>query len=308
MSLSIKNNSPSFNGIVKLRTVFLDNVLSTDKKVIDSATRGLKAVLVKEPDNKGLELNYEVFKKIYGYFDKDYARLSIPSYGDNRHVFAKVRTGKDVFLVSGSDAADVAVSGRNIGGKRALERDYYSRNVAGSARRATEDYHSMKSEIAARYLTNPLQPTITLYAQKDKKGIVRLVAARMENAQNQIDRNPSSLTQTIRFDRPMVKKPVQSASVEAEKVVSKPVVEKTPKDVNPNSTVKKELTQSVFDFNATRTVDEKNSLLEDLHSKSWDTPLNKKSKKRKRKPKIDERQDNFLGELFKDLFDKKRID
>ena len=107
MSLSIKNNSPSFNGIVKLRTVFLDNVLSTDKKVIDSATRGLKAVLIKEPDNKGLALNYKVFKKIYGYFDEDYARLSIPSYGDNRHVFAKVRTGKDVFLVSGSDAADM---------------------------------------------------------------------------------------------------------------------------------------------------------------------------------------------------------
>ena len=327
MSLRI-GNTPSFNGIVKVKLVFDGDKQTNDKAVVDSATKQLKAVLMKkdkdskivqnilkknhfdrqttlnelnEELNKNLKIrltNKSIFRQIYTHFDKDYKIPVTAPTDDARDVFTKVRTGKygnDVYLVSGADAADVSVTGRNIGGKKSLER-IDSRHT-GVAQQAKENYFSIKDEIAARYSKDPLQPGIYLYTQRDEKGIVRLVGARMENSQNLVNiKNP--MTKTIIMNPQYINKgqdckstqnnTQQNSSIKSETTEPTQTVSKS------DSETKQKLVQMEGLADGIPCEDKgKNPILEELSTKKWDLSLLKPKKKNHKKIKDDPRQTFF---------------
>ena len=189
----------SFKGVVKVSLVLDGDTPSNDKKVINSATKQLKAILMKKADTPTTKENNELLRKIYNYFDTDYQIPEEAPEGDARDIFAKVRTGKygnEVYLVSKDDAALVAKSGKNIGSKKALEK--IDESKTGIAQQAKDKYFSVKEEIASRYYNSKYRPNIYLYTIRDKNNIVRLVGVRMTDTMNQVHwMNPHTKTITL---------------------------------------------------------------------------------------------------------------
>lgn len=184
-SLNINSISPSFKGIVKVSLVFDGDKPSTDKKVIDSAARQLKAILMKKTDSPEDNENNDKIRKIYNYFDNDYVIPAFPPQGDARDAFTKVRTGKygnEVYLVSGNDAAIVSSMGKNIGDAESQEKTDESNTE--HVQQAKDKYHAVKKTIASKYYRSERRPNIFLYTVRDKKNIPRLIAVRMNDLKN----------------------------------------------------------------------------------------------------------------------------
>ena len=172
---SINYNSPSFKGIVKVAGVYLDGKevpIGTDyyadketkknnKALVDKATKDIKAVLMKKADKPPTWENFDIFRRIYHFFDREYKVRTTPPNNDGRDIFSKIRTlDGDVFLTSGLDAATVAGSGRNIGSKRRLEHDYPEGND-GVEEIARSNYGYDLNSIAQKYKRDPENPDLT---------------------------------------------------------------------------------------------------------------------------------------------------
>ena len=237
MSISISpvnmnNTNPSFKGVVKVNLVFLDRLQTSSETVVDSATKQLKAILMKKADTPATTKAKEIFRKIYHFFDRDYKIPETAPRGDAREIFSKVRTGtlgNEVYLVSGDDAAAIAVNGKNIGGKKALAR--IDNRKSGLVQPATDDYFSIKDEMAAKYSRNPQKPGIYLYMFTDKKGVARLAGARMENIANPVNaKNPWTQTVVLnpQYVTPKSQNAVTSTSNAVQKTKSASSAAKTP--------------------------------------------------------------------------------
>ena len=262
----INSNSPSFNGIVKIRAILKDGniskdlksienaIVTNDPKFINAATKQLKAILLDKDVpvvsklKEKLAPNYELFRRIYGHFDPDYRKIDLSEvWKDGRDVFCNNKTGTQRFLLSGTDAASVARKGEYVGEQRVLERR--SDEFTGAGEIAAKEYHANKASKVLNYLTSsPNHPTITLYTRLDKTGKHPiLMAARMEDDFNKVNLNPNGWTQTVCFDRmmkPKVSKPANTKINTTHKPVSgspKPVQEEFGflKTVNQNPKINK---------------------------------------------------------------------
>ena len=244
----------------------------------------------------------------YNSFDRDYKIPEIAPSDDGRYIFGKVRTGtqgSEVYLVSGGDAAAVAKSGKNIGGKEALAKKDYRKT--GLVQPAKDNYFSIKDEMAAKYSRDPQKPGIYLYMFTDKKGCERLVGARMENVSNHVNAS-NPLTRTVVFNPQYVTPKPQTAVAPASNATQ---IAKTAQATQKSSIIKPEIpskteslaptapsSTSASSIKDTKPVQMegladgipcedkgKNPILEELSTKKWDLSLLKPNKKNHKKIK-----------------------
>ena len=282
MSLTVtpmNSKSPSFGGIVRVGKVVLDGSESRNFKVIDTAVKRLKAVLMRQTDTKDTFVRNSAFRKDYSNFDFDY----IPPYcklnGDTRHIMSKVRPkgSQETFIVTGHDADMIADSGVDIGRKRALERVSEGYKNYGAEENARVDYRDTKDLIADKFHERKLHPQVTIYTETDRKGVIRLKGAKLDN----------DIFSGVKFDLSSDAKKIKKKITDSQ---AEPVAKsmQKPKEI---SSIPKEIKSLPKESSI-----EENPLLKELEAKSWDSVL-KPAKKKPRKVKENPNQMNFFDKL-----------
>ena len=177
---SVNSNNVSFGGIVRVK-VFKDGVFSSDSKVIDSALRKFKRVLLKQADTPENTAKLSKIREAYHALDADYFIPAKKVTGESRSFLTRIRNKFKYFIVSGKDAEKLSDAGRDIGKtNKFLELDFGTRNGAVSEGRnlvARSNYTDLKDDIAVTYASKKIKPEITLYTvsnPKSKNGGIEL--------------------------------------------------------------------------------------------------------------------------------------
>ena len=264
----ISGINPSFKGIVKVSRIMVDGRPSYYYKDFDSCGLQLKNILLKRTDTKTTTQKLEEFRQTYKNYDPDYTPPEFKVDGNTASIMAKVRTGKNTFIVSGADAKYIDDAGFNIGRKHNLERCSEEGENVGVEDAAREAYIAAKEELPGKFLSKERaylgHPQVILYAERNSKGKPILKGAMLKN----------DFDQTQIFSFKPEKKTVEKADKHSSQniqVQSKPQPQVQPKPTqNPVQEVKKEQ-------------EENRDFFEHLKNKSWNPALLKPKKSRKRR-------------------------
>lgn len=215
----------SFGGIVKVAAVIHDGVPTHDYKIINKTLRKVKKLMLMQMDSPENQERFSALRKMYAFFDPDYKIPVEKVNGETRHIFAKIKSGFQYFLVTGPDAADVSCAGEYIGSSRKLARMTQDTASGGlnyqKSKAALQNYHSVKDEIARNFKNRPQHPTLTIYTTSKFKGGVGILKMNMTNDTSRLNgQQYSGLTQLASSvgDKSTVKTKI------VEKTVTKPTV------------------------------------------------------------------------------------
>ena len=266
-------SNPSFKGIVKVSRVMVDGRPSYYYKDFDSCGLQLKNILLKRSDTTTTAQRKEEFRQAYRNFDPDYTPPEFRVDGDTASMMAKVRTGKNTFIVSAGDASYIADAGANIGAKHNLELNSYGYNNIGAEDAARDAYIEAKEELPGKFLSRERlalgHPQVVLYAERNAKGKPILKGAMIKN----------DFEQTPYFSFVPQKKTVKKEDAAKVKTVQE----------QPKTPVKKEKivpAQNNDSAKETKVQDEKRDFFSHLKTRSWE-PAIVKPKKTHRKRKAE---------------------
>lgn len=279
----ISGVSPSFKGIVKVSRIMVDGKPTYDYKDFDSCGLQLKNILLKRTDKPSTTEKLEDFRKTYSLFDLDYAPPYFKVDGNTASIMAKVRTGKNTFIVSGQDAEYIDNAGYNIGRKHNLERtSEYGKNV-GVEDAAREAYIEAKEELPIKFLSPERaklgHPQVILYAERNSKGKAVLKGAMLKN----------DFEQTPYFSFVPQKKAVKKEYSQVSQGV-----QDQPKAQSQQQVIKTQSEQNITSVPVQKESDEKRDLFPHLKTKAWNPEL-LKPKKTHRRRKIENPNQMFLN-------------
>ena len=278
----ISGIAPSFKGIVKVSRIMVDGRPTYDYKDFDSCGLQLKNILLKRTDKPSTTEKLEAFRKTYSLYDLDYTPPYFKVDGNTASIMAKVRTGRNTFIVSGQDAEYIDNAGYNIGCKHNLERVSENGKNVGAEDAAREAYIAAKEELSSKFISPERaklgHPQVILYAERNSKGKAVLKGAMLKN---DFEQTPYfSFVPQKRVEKSSEEKIVQNVK-EQPKVQSQPQV------------IKPQPEQNITSVPVQKESDEKRDLFSHLKTKSWN-PESLKPKKTHKKRKVENPNQMFL--------------
>ena len=277
------NSRISFGGVVKVASVIHDGVPTQDLKIINRALKKVKKLMLMQLDTPQNTDRLSAYRKMYANFDSDYTIPQEKVVGETRHIFAKIRSGLQYFLVTGPDAADVACAGKCIGSSRKLAKLTQDTNSGRinlqKSENALSNYHSVIHNIARKFRQDPQHPTITIHTTSKFKDGVGILKINMSNDSFKLNgRQYSAFTQSV---SPLGKQSTIKTKI-VEKTESAPVISQPFKPIVGKNE----------DCNFVRKIYRKT--IEEKITETF-SPSTKKAQKKKN----NERQMDFLDQLFK---------
>ncbi len=178
------NSNVSFNGIVKVKRVLCNGEVTNDPKIIDSALRKFRRVLLKQADTPENTEKLSIIRKMYNLLDPDYTIPETKVMGNSRSFLTRIRNRMNYFIASGNDAERLNIAGKDIGRtNKFVEMDFGTRKgyiSESSNQAARQSYRNTKDEIAERYSLKKEQPAIVLKTVSGKKGKIDLLSISFE--------------------------------------------------------------------------------------------------------------------------------
>ena len=169
------NNNVSFGGIVRVKAVFNNGVLSNDDKVIKSAVDRFKKVLLKQDETP----NADTVRQIYAKLDPDYIIPAEKVKGGTSSILTTRKSGECRFIMSGPEAEELKSAGKNIGRTdKIVELNTGSDNsdfAMGQNEFARIGYRTLKDEIYYKYFSGQNKPAVILHTATGKRGSVDLI-------------------------------------------------------------------------------------------------------------------------------------
>ena len=169
-----RNSSISFGGIVRVKAVINNGVASNDEKIILSAVKQFKEILLKQKETP----NADTVRQIYSKLDPDYVIPTEKLTGKTSSFLTTRKSGGSRYIISGIDAKDLAIAGRDIGRtNKIVEIDVGSKNIGnalGLNESAKSEYWALKGDFALKNSSIKGRPSIILRTTSGGKGAVEL--------------------------------------------------------------------------------------------------------------------------------------